>query len=182
MKKMLAAFMSLLALAGVARAGEVPDGSVWVGGGSTVTVDISVNVTANDVTVTVTDGEGTSNPVTGTPGPNSTAADPTVTETPGGGDEGSPMTTPGEDGKSYRAHNGKMQYKGEDGTWKNMRKKRTQSNQMERLVVGQPAPRDGWLAALDFSRRVHLVQGEVAPYTGWWIGDEVTSLPGPIPD
>lgn len=176
--------VAALALLAPATKAEVPDGSTWIGGGHSVTVGVSANVTANDVTVTATDSEGTSNGVTGTPGPNSSAASPTVDETPDGTpEEGPAMTTPGENGTSYRAHGGRMQYKGSDGTWKNMRKKRTQSQGMETLHAGEPAPHAGWLTSWDFQRKVYLTQGQLAPYAGWFgAGDEVTSLPGPLPD
>lgn len=177
MKQMLLSATALLGLA-VSVTAEVPNGSTWIGGGHSVTLGVVQHSTPNTVTVTATDSEGSSQPVTGTPGSGSTEEKPTVEETPGGGVEGSPMTTPGDDGTSYRAEGGKMQYKGSDGTWRTMRlKKDPKPGSMQRLVVGQPAPHAGQLYSRD-GRTTWLVQGQLAPWTGWFgPGEELTGLP-----
>lgn len=166
--KKLASILMLLGLASQAAA-EVPDDSTWVLGDKTVTVDVEAVPTANDVTVTFTSGGDSSTPVTGTPGASSTGSDPTCEESPAGS----------ANGDDFRCHNGKTQVKGEDGTWKNMRKKRgnPQPSGMQRIKAGDPAPKNGWLISLS-NPTVYLTLGDIAPWSGWLQADEeVVSLP-----
>lgn len=167
--------LSLLAMASSAAAsGEVTDDSVWVSGDVTVTVDITQNSTTNDAGVTFTDSAGTSDTAMGTLGESSTADNPTAT----GCD---PATTPSPGSHTYKIENGKVKVKNSSGDWVTMTKEKKKAGQrgMERLVIGQPAPHDGWLAPDDFGRPVWLFQNDPAPFTGWLCGpgEEVVTLP-----
>lgn len=165
---------TLLALAGPALAsGEVADGSTWTNsdGSATVSVDVTQNSSANDASVTFTDGGGsTSTSVTGTLGPSSSEDHPTVT------DSGQASTTEG----TFRVHDGKVQEKNDQGDWVDWREKKPKKKQGADgslyLRVGDPAPSPGWLHP-PTGQSVRLVQGERAPFAGFFTGEEVTSLP-----
>lgn len=168
---------ALLALASAASAGEVPDGSQWAGGGGDETITVSVTddpaVSGGAVFVSASDSTGTSNTTPGAMGANGTDAHPTASES-------GTISTPG--GKDYRAHNGKMQRKGRDGTWKDMKRKKkkscARSSGGERLVAGQAAPHDGAFLAPGHPD-VLLLVNERAPWDGMLCpGEEITSLPG----
>lgn len=166
MRHLLRIAAALIGLA-VSAVAEVPNGSIWIGGGHTTTVGVELTgPTSNTVTVTFTDDGVTSNGVDGTPGAGSSASTPTAEESDEVG--------------GRRVHNGKAQYKGSDGVWRNMRKQKEpkpKRGDMERLVAGDPAPHAGTLYSIDFSRTIHMQAGDLAPWDGYWIGEEITSLP-----
>lgn len=116
MKMILASFLGLVLLQAAPGGGEVSDDSTWYSGNTSVTVDISLNPTVNTVSVKFTDSNGTSTPVTGTPGPSSTAADPTAVSSP-------EANTPTDEGDDFRIKDGKVQVKNSQGKWVNMREK-----------------------------------------------------------
>ena len=168
----LAALVMLGSLQAVAQGGEeVKDDSTWSGGDVTVTVDIEQHSSANTVTVTFTDAEGTSPAAQGTPGESSSESAPTAS------DSGT-ATTPGEDGTSYRISDGKVQRKNDDGQWVNMRRKtKKDAGGSIFLRANEPAPRRGTLRS-PFQGSVPLVRGQLAPFTGQFFpGEEVGTLP-----
>jgi len=120
MQRLILPCLLLVATTKAVSAGdEVASGSEWVGGGGneTVTVTVTDPYWAGQTTVTykVTDPSGASGIGNGSEGPSSTPQTPTV-------DDGDAITTP--DGSSFRAKGGKMQRKGADGSWRNMRLKK----------------------------------------------------------
>ena len=168
--------MALLGLAAAAEAGEVPNGSQWTGGGGDETITVTVTddpaVTGGAAFYSVDDSSpGQSPTVPGAMGPHGTDWNPTVTD----GDE---TSTSG--GEHYRAHGGKMQRKGRNGQWKDMRikKKKSAKNStaFEHISAGQRIPHDGVLHSLTHGA-LPVVEGDSAPWAGFLGGEEITSLP-----
>lgn len=116
MKKLILAALALFAPSLVSA--QVGDGSMWSGGGATVTVNVSMNPITNTVTISVTQGDQTSSSVTGTPWEGSTVAAPAALSGP-------EMSTEG--GLTVRVSRGKLQRQRElrgKRVWVTMRRMR----------------------------------------------------------
>lgn len=189
-KRLLLLFASFLALVcpALAQSSDVgggsggsgaPDDSYWSdGSGGTVHLDVTENPSGSpEVWTTATSAGGFTNAAGGTAG----------ADLPSGLDtcrNSGTMTNAA--GEQFRVRNGRLQKKGADGKWRNMRKvpkpkkgstTRSSTFGWQRMSAGDAATEPGFLSSRAFGE-VHLSVGDVAPFDGMFLpGDEVVSLP-----
>ena len=136
MKTFLTA-VCLLALAPLASA-QVMDGSLWSDGmGTTATAQVT-ETSDTAVVVTVIDHTGFTPPLNGSQSGNSTAENPGCQNSQSGVTNSNP-------GNEYRVKNGKLQKRGPDGRWRDMRKakKKRGLQKPPRLVPDFTGPGNG---------------------------------------